>query len=120
MGHLDDAVGAGRDGIDESTLEIVGEELRGRIGRLKGESEGRLDISELLLDVGNEAVELHTDILLMAHGDGADGRGLARDGVMKIAAVELGNTEAAPLLRQSDEAGQELVCIGASEVDVAS
>ena len=76
---------------------------------------------ELVLDIGGEDVPVGLDVLLEVVGNGNDKHAVARDGVMKLAAVELSEADALILGHLGkEEAAQQLDGVGTLLVDVVA
>ena len=108
------------DGIDETTGHLLLDDGLS-IGRLHRPHHLRICDVELFLHVGGKDVPVGLDVLLDSIGNGNDEHTVTRDGIVHLAAIELGKTDAFVLLHLSkEEASEQLDGVGTLLVDIVA
>ena len=118
--HRDNAVGSAVEGFDEAARGVAVDAEVGGVDAFHVDFEGRLDVAVFGFDLGGIFVEGRADELFLGGVDADNGVGCARNGVAEVAAVEFADADLIFLHQAEEEAGNELVGVGAAEMDVAA
>ena len=112
-----------RCGVERLDERLGGVVVYGVLGLVDGvelELDSGLDACVFSLDVGYELVESYADLLLVCRAYAEHGMCGARNGVAEVAAVDFAERDLVLGAQTVEEPREELVGVGASEVDVAA
>ena len=117
MAHADDAVRCCDECLDEAAGYVGVDDLGRNFHGLDSHLERWFNTSHFDFDHGSELVEVGYELVATCCGHTDDGISLASDGIAEVAAVDIRNEQARLC---GEEAGEHLVGIGTTEVDVAA